>query len=147
MVACKCKEYNMKGIRGRGIGQSPFLLKLLRRWHGVASSWRFDEMRIHETLRRGHEGRAGGVVFFPTTAAFFLASGDCGARLPAPRRGNDALYSRGYFFGGGRPGVEPPSSGRGLHRPSRQAGPAGEPRVLHGLVGLFSLGPGIFTHG
>ena len=73
-----------------------------------------------------------------------MASGDCGARLPAPRRGNDALYSRGYFFGGGRPGVEPPSSGRGLHRPSRQAGPAGEPRVLHGLVGLFSFGLGIF---
>ena len=64
MVACKCKEYDMKGIRGRGTGQSPFLLELLCRWHGVASSWCFDAMRIHETPRRGHEGRAGGVVFF-----------------------------------------------------------------------------------
>ena len=147
MVACECKEYDTKGIRGRGTGQSPFLLELLRRRHGVASSWRFDAMRIHETPRRGHEGRASGVVFFSTAAAFFLVSGDCGARLPAPRRGNDALYSRAYFFrrrDRGRPGVEPPSSGRWLQRPSRQAGPAGEPRVLHGLVGLFSFRPDIF---
>ena len=144
MVACKCKEYDMKGIRGRGTGQSPFLLELLRCRHGVTSSWCFDAMQIHETPRRGHEGWASGVVFFSTVAAFFLASGDCDAKLPAPRRGNDALYSRAYFFGDGRPGVEPPSSGRGLQRPSRQAGPAGEPRVLHGLVGLFSFGPGIF---
>jgi hypothetical protein len=98
MVACECKEYDMKGIRGRGTGQSPFLLELLRRRHGVASSWRFNAMRIHDTPRRGHEGRASGVVFFSTAAAFFLASGDCGARLPASRRGNDALYSRAYFF-------------------------------------------------
>jgi hypothetical protein len=64
MVACECKEYDMKGIRGRGTGQSPFLLELLRRRHGVASSWRFNAMRIHDTPRRGHEGRASGVVFF-----------------------------------------------------------------------------------
>ena len=71
MVACECKEYDMKGIRGRETGQSPFLPKLLRRRHGMASSWRFDAMRIHETPRRGHEGRASGVVFFSTAAHFF----------------------------------------------------------------------------
>ena len=91
----------MKGIRGRGTGQSLFFLKLLHHRHGVASSWCFDAMRICETPRRGHEGRAGGVVFFSAAAVFFLASGDCGARLPAPRRGNDALYSRAYFFSDG----------------------------------------------
>ena len=85
----------------------------------------------------------GGLVFFSTTAAFFfLASGDCGARLPAPRRGNDALYSRAYFFGGGRPGVDG----------SRIQGPwendnwdrVGKPRVLHELVGFFTFWLGIF---
>ena len=121
MVACDCKEYDMKGIRGRETGQSPFLLKLLRRRHGMASSWRFDAMRIHETPRRGHEGRASGVVFFfRRRLRFFLASGDCGARLPAPRRGNNALYSRAYFFGGqGLPRAVKGSSGQVARRDRR----------------------------
>ena len=55
-------------------------------------------MRCEYARRQDEVMRAGrAVYFFSAAVAFFLASGDCGARLPAPRRGNDALYSRAYF--------------------------------------------------
>ena len=108
-------------------------------------AWRVPDASMrYEYARRGHEGWAGGVVFFGGGGVFFwrvvIAVLGCQRRDEVTMRFTHAPI----FFGGGRPGVEPPSSGRGLQRPSRQAGPVGEPRVLHGLVGLFSFGPGIF---
>ena len=72
----------------------------------------------------------GGVAFL--VAVFFLARSETCQRS---KRG-------AIFFGGGRPGVDG----------SRIQGPrendnwdrVGKPRVLHGLVGVFTFGLGIF---
>ena len=60
------------------------------------------------------------------------------------------VVNAALFFGGGRPGVD--DSRIQATRRVTWVGPwengnwdrVGKPRVLHGLVGLFSFGPGIF---